>query len=93
MLACEDLSAFVILDKEVSMIKYGIGILIAIGLFKSCGEGDTPKNKQSYVQPAPQIYIITPQDNESYRKQLEAIQDRLKSPEGKTESYKEEVKK
>ena len=69
---------FSTLEKEIGyktdMLKWGIVALLGIGILKSCGgESIINQNKQSYVQPAPQIYIITPQDNESYKKQLEEV--------------------
>ena len=83
-------SKFSTLEKEMGyktdMLKWGILALLGLGLFKSCGDG-TQQNKQSYVQPAPQIYVITPQDNESYKIQLESLQEKLKIVE---EKYKGE---
>lgn len=73
------------LEGKIDLLKYGILVLIGIGLLKSCGEGNT--QKQSYVQPQPQVYVINVDDYN--KKQLEVLKDISK----KLEAYKEGEKK
>ena len=61
---------------EINLVKYGLGLLVALGLFKSCGNDiDYHRPVAQQIAPPAQIYVISAQEKkDNYEERIKAVE-------------------